>query len=127
MPLSVFLMRTFFLAVPKELEEAARIDGANTAHVIWHIMAPIVSPGLLTVSVLIGLQSWNEYLISSTFLQGEKNFTALLTFLTMNGSYGANMGTLMASAVILIGPVIIFFLCVQKRFVDGVVSGAVKG
>jgi len=127
MPLSVFLMRTFFLAVPRELEEAARMDGANTAHVIWHVMAPIVSPGLITVSVLIGLQSWNEYLISSTFLQGEKNFTALLTFLTMNGSYGANIGTLMASAVILIGPVIIFFLCVQKYFVDGMVSGAIKG
>lgn len=127
MPLSVFLMRTFFLAVPRELEEAARMDGANTAHVIWHVMAPIVSPGLITVGVLIGLQSWNEYLISSTFLQGEKNFTALLTFLTMNGSYGANMGTLMASAVILIGPVIVFFLCMQKYFVDGMVSGAVKG
>lgn len=127
MPLAVFLMRTFFLAVPKELEEAARIDGANTAQVIWHVMRPVVSPGLITVGILIGLQTWNEYLISSTFLQGEKNFTATLGFLSMNGSYGANMGILMAAAMILIGPVIVFFLLMQRQFIDGMVSGAVKG
>jgi raffinose/stachyose/melibiose transport system permease protein len=127
MPLSVFLMRTFFLNVPKELEEAARIDGAGTAQVIWNVMRPVVSPGLITVGVLVGLQTWNEYLISSTFLQGEKNFTATLGFLAMNGSYGSNMSILMASAMVLIGPIILFFLFAQKYFVDGMVSGAVKG
>lgn len=127
MPLAVFLMRTFFLNVPKEMEEAARIDGAGTAQVIWYVMRPVVSPGLITVGVLVGLQTWNEYLISSTFLQGEKNFTATLGFLAMNGSYGSNMSILMAAAMILIGPIIIFFLLAQKYFVDGMVSGAVKG
>ncbi len=127
MPLAVFMMRTFFLNVPKELEEAARIDGAGTAQLIWYVMRPVVSPGLITVGVLVGLQTWNEYLISSTFLQGEKNFTATLGFLSMNGSYGSAMGVLMASAVILIGPVVAFFLIMQKYFVDGMVSGAVKG
>lgn len=127
MPLAVFLMRTFFLNIPRELEEAARIDGANTAQVIWHVMRPMVSPGLITVGILIGLQSWNEYLITSTFLQGAKNFTATLGFLSMNGSYGSNMPVLMASSVILIAPIILFFLCAQKYFVDGMVSGSVKG
>lgn len=127
MPLSVFLMRTFFLNVPTELEDAARIDGANTAQVIWHVMRPVVSPGMITVGILIGLQSWNEYLVTSTFLQGAKNFTATLGFLSMNGSYGSNMPVLMASSVILIAPIVIFFLCAQKYFVDGMVSGAVKG
>ena len=127
MPLSVFLMRTFFLNVPKELGESARIDGAGTWQVIWHIMRPVVSPGLITVAILIGLQSWNEYLISSTFLQGAKNFTATLGFLAMNGSYGSDMGVMMAAAFTLIGPIIVFFLCTQRYFVDGMVSGAVKG
>lgn len=127
MPLSVFLMRTYFLNVPKELEESARIDGANTRQVIWHIMRPVVSPGLITVAILIGLQSWNEYLISSTFLQGQKNFTATLGFLAMNGSYGSDMGIMMAAAFTLIGPIIIFFLLTQRHFVDGIVSGSVKG
>ena len=127
MPLAIFLMRTFFLNVPKELEEAARIDGANTRQVIWSVMRPVVSPGMITVAILIGLQSWNEYLITSTFLQGEKNFTATLGFLSMNGSYGSNMSVLMASAMILIVPIIIFFLLTQRKFIDGMVSGAVKG
>ncbi len=127
MPMAVFLMRTFFINVPKELEDAARIDGANTAQVIWHVMRPVVSPGLITVGILIGLQSWNEYLITNTFLQGEKNFTATLGFLSMNASYASNMGILMAASVILILPIVIFFLCAQKYFVDGMVSGAVKG
>lgn len=127
MPLAVTLMRTYFINVPKELEEAARIDGATTPQVIWHVMRPVVSPGLITVSVLVGLQTWNEYLISSTFLQGEKSFTAPLGFLAMNGAYGASMGVLMASAMILIGPIIVFFLLAQRRFIDGMVGGAVKG
>lgn len=127
MPLSVFLMRTYFLNVPKELEESARIDGAGTPQVIWHIMRPVVSPGMITVAILIGLQSWNEYLISSTFLQGQKNFTATLGFLAMNGSYGSDMGVMMAAAFILIGPIIVFFILTQRQFVDGMVSGAVKG
>ena len=127
MPLSVFLMRTYFLNVPKELEESARIDGAGTAQVIWHIMRPVVSPGMITVAILIGLQSWNEYLISSTFLQGQKNFTATLGFLAMNGSYASDIGVMMAAAFILIGPIILFFSLIQRRFVEGMVSGAVKG
>lgn len=127
MPLAVFLMRTYFLNVPKELEESARMDGAGTAQVIWHIMRPVVSPGLITVAILVGLQSWNEYLISSTFLQGQKKFTATLGFLAMQGSFGSDMGIMMAAAFILIGPIIVFFVCTQRYFVDGMVSGAVKG
>ena len=81
MPLSVFLMRIYFLNVPKELEESARIDGAGTAQVIWHIMKPVVSPGMITVAILVGLQSWNEYLISSTFLRAQKTLLQRLDFL----------------------------------------------
>lgn len=127
MPLAVFLMRTYFLNVPIEMEEAARIDGANTGQVIWHIMRPVVSPGMITVAVIVGLQSWNEYLITSTFLQGEDSFTATLGFLSMNNSFSSNMGVLMAAAMIMIAPIVLFFLCIQKYFVDGMVNGAVKG
>ncbi len=127
MPLSVFLMRSFFLRVPVELEEAAHIDGASTAQVLRHVMLPLVSPGFITVAVIVGLQSWNEYLITSTFLQGQSNFTATLGFLSMNGTYTVNQGVMMAAAVIMIAPVIIFFVLVQRYFIDGLVSGALKG
>jgi raffinose/stachyose/melibiose transport system permease protein len=127
MPISVLLMRTFFLRVPAELEEAARIDGANIGQLLRHIMLPVVSPGLITVAVIVGLQSWNEFLITSTFLQGESNFTATLGFLSMNGTYNVDQGLMMAAAVIMIAPVIVFFVMVQRYFIDGLVSGSVKG
>lgn len=126
-PFAIFLMRTFFLNVPKELEEAARIDGANTKDVLWHVMAPIVSPGLITVSVIVGLNAWNEFLITSTFLQGEENFTATLLLRGMAGQFGSDIGILMGGAMILIVPILIFFMFTQRYFVDGLVSGAVKG
>lgn len=127
LPLAVLLMRTFFLRIPAELEEAARIDGAGVWQVLWHIMLPVVTPGLITVSVIVGLASWNEFLITSTFLQGENSFTATLGFLSMNGTYNVDQGLMMAAAVIMIAPVILFFVAVQRYFVDGLVSGAVKG
>ena len=127
LPLAVFLMRSFFLGVPKELEEAAMIDGAGTIQILVRVMLPLVSPGLITVGVIVGLQSWNEYLITSTFLQGESNFTATLGFLSMNGTYTIDQGLMMAAAVIMIGPVIVFFVAVQRFFIDGLVSGALKG
>ena len=69
MPFATFLMRTFFLNVPKELEEAAMVDGVTTVQLIHRILLPIVRPGLITVGVIVGLNAWNEFLISSTFLQ----------------------------------------------------------
>jgi len=127
LPLAVFLMRTFFVAIPKELDDAARIDGANTKQVLWYVMAPLVSPGMITVSVIVGLNAWNEFLITSTFLQGEQNFTATLLLRGMSSQFGSDIGVLMAGAMILVGPIMVFFLVAQKFFIEGLVSGAVKG
>lgn len=127
LPFALFLMRTFFLNVPTELEAAARIDGANTRQVLWNVMAPLVSPGLITVSVIVGLNAWNEFLITSTFLQGEENFTATLLLRGMAGQFGSDIGIMMGGAMILIVPVLVFFLFTQRYFIDGLVSGSVKG
>jgi raffinose/stachyose/melibiose transport system permease protein len=125
LPLSIFLMRTFFLKVPHEIEEAALVDGASAGQVLLHVMLPVVSPGLITVAIISGLNAWNEFLISSTFLQG--NYTATLGYLSMNGTFSTNEGVMMAGAVILIVPVIVVFVILQRYVVDGLVSGAVKG
>jgi raffinose/stachyose/melibiose transport system permease protein len=127
LPLAISLMRVFFLNVPKELEEAAVIDGAAIRDIILRIIIPIISPGMITVAIIVGLNSWNEFLVSSTFLIGEKNFTAMLALLALNGVNNANHGLNMAATVILIGPVMIFFVLMERRFIDGIVSGAVKG
>jgi len=127
LPMPIFLMRTYFLKIPYELEEAARIDGADTWQVFTKVMLPIVSPGLITVAVIVGLFSWNEYLLSSTLLQGDANLTASVKFMSLNGMYSGDYSLVMAGAVIMILPVLIMFLLLQKHFVEGMASGAVKG
>jgi raffinose/stachyose/melibiose transport system permease protein len=127
LPLSISLMRVFFLNIPRELEEAAIIDGASIRDIILRIIIPIISPGMITVAIIVGLNSWNEFLVSSTFLIGEKNFTAMLALLSLNGVNNANHGLNMAATVTLIGPIMIFFILMERRFIDGIVAGAVKG
>ena len=127
LPLAITLLRTFYVAIPKELEEAARIDGAGTFQVIRHVILPLLRPGLVTVGIITGLNSWNEYLVSSTFLTGKKNFTAMLQLMAMNGPNSSNQGINLAATVTIVAPIIIFFIVMQKQFIDGMVSGAVKG
>ena len=127
LPMPVFLMRTYFLKVPIELEEAARIDGANTFHVLTKVIMPIVSPGIITVACIIGLFSWNEYLLTTTLLKNEVNFTATLKFLNLNGTFSRDFSVIMAGAVIMVIPMVVVFLLLQKRFIEGMANGAVKG
>lgn len=127
LPMPIFLMRTYFLKVPHELEEAAQIDGAGTFQVFTKVMLPIVSPGLITVSVIVGLFAWNEYLLSSVLLQGDKNFSVTLKYLSINGMYSLNFSVIMAGAVVMIVPIVIMFILLQKSFIEGMASGAVKG
>ncbi len=127
MPLAVMLMRTFFMKVPVQIEEAARLDGASTFQLLTRIVIPMVRPGMITVAVLIILNAWNEYLISSTFLQGEENFTVTLGYLTLNGaSVTFDQGMKMAGALMIIVPILIFFLSLQRYFVDGLANGSLK-
>lgn len=127
LPMPIFLMRTYFLKVPYELEEAARIDGAGTYQVFSKVMMPIVSPGMITVAVIVGLSSWNEYLLTSTLLQGEANFTATLKYLNLNGTFSRDFAVIMAGAMIMIVPMIVVFLLLQRKFIEGMSAGAVKG
>jgi raffinose/stachyose/melibiose transport system permease protein len=127
MPFATFLMRTFFLNVPLEIEEAAVVDGVNTFQLIRQIMFPMVRPGMITVGVIVGLNAWNEFLISSTFLQDPNGQTLTLGFLTMNGTFSTDIGTMMAGALILIAPILAAFIALQRYVVDGMASGAVKG
>lgn len=127
MPLAVMLLRTFFDQIPKELPEAAEVDGASTGQILRHVLFPAVSPGLITVGIIVGLMAWNEYLISNTFLQKEESYTATLGFLSLTGTFATDQGVLMAGAAILIVPLIFLFVIAQRRFIDGLAGGAVKG
>ena len=126
-PFAVMLLRTYFLAVPKELEEAALIDGATHWQVFWRVMLPIVSPGILTVALIIGLYSWNEFLIATTFLQSQDQLTAVVSFFLLSGQYSSDWGEIMAAALIIVLPVVILFVLLQRRFIEGMAGGSVKG
>lgn len=127
LPMPIFLMRTYFLKVPFELEEAARIDGASTLTIISKIVFPMASPGMVTVACIIGLFAWNEFLLSTTLLQREKHFTATLKFLSLNGTFSRDFSVIMSGAVIMIFPMVVVFLLLQNRFVEGMAGGAIKG
>lgn len=127
MPISILLLRTYVLNVPRELDDAAFMDGAKKWQVFFWVIVPLIRPGLITVSIITGLNAWNEYLITSTFQQGASNQTIMLSYLSMNNVILTDRGILMAGAAIVVVPIIIFFLAMQRLFIDGVTSGAVKG
>ena len=126
-PFAVMLLRTYFLAVPREIEEAALVDGANHWQVFTKVMLPIVSPGILTVALIIGLYSWNEFLIATTFLQKADRLTAVVSFFLLSGQYSSDWGEIMAAALIIVLPVVILFVLLQRRFIEGMAGGSVKG
>jgi raffinose/stachyose/melibiose transport system permease protein len=126
-PFAIMLLRTYFLAVPKELEEAALVDGATHWQVFTKVMLPIVSPGILTVALIIGLYSWNEFLIATTFLQQQDKLTAVVSFYLLSGQYSSDWGEKMAAALIIVLPIVILFVFLQRRFIEGMAGGSVKG
>ena len=126
-PFAIFLLRTYFLAVPPELEEAATVDGASPWQVFTRISLPIVSPGILTVALIIGLYSWNEFLIATTFLQDQSAATAVVSFYLLSGQYTSDWGEIMAAAVLIVLPVVALFVVLQRHFIEGMAGGAVKG
>jgi raffinose/stachyose/melibiose transport system permease protein len=127
LPLAVLLLRTCILTIPTELDDAAYIDGATPWVVFYRVILPLMRPGCVTVAVIVALNSWNEFLITSTFQQGEAGFTMTLGYRAMAGVINTDRGVMMAGACIVIVPIVLFFLSVQRLFVDGMTAGSVKG
>ena len=127
MPISIFLLRAYVLSIPQDVDDAAFMDGANPLQTFWHVILPLMRPGLITVAIIVFLNAWNEFLITSTFQKGRSNITMTLGYLSMNGTYATDQGALMAGAFILVAPIIVFFLLLQRFFISGMTSGAVKG
>ena len=98
-PFAIFLMRTYFLGIPLEIEESAAMDGATPWQTFTRILLPLVRPGLLTLALLAGLYAWNEFLFASTFLQTKPSQTAIAAFFTLSGQYTSDWGEIMAGAL----------------------------
>jgi len=130
LPLSIMLLRTYILTIPTELDDAAFIDGASPWQTFRYVILPLMKPGCVTVAVIVSLNTWNEFLITSTFQQGDAGFTMTLGYHAMAGAMSPDLGIMMAGACIVIVPIIAFFLFLQRLFIDGMTAGtagAVKG
>jgi N,N'-diacetylchitobiose transport system permease protein len=127
LPFAVWTLRGFIHGVPKELEEAAMVDGTTRFGAFVRILLPLVGPGLVATSIFAFIQAWNEFIIAYVFLQSPDNQTLMVWLASFTSLRGTEWGPLMAGATLCAIPVIIFFLLVQKRIAFGLTAGAVKG
>lgn len=125
-PLSILLMTGAFSAVPKELRESARVDGANEFHVFTRIYLPLTRPALITVALITAIPTWNEYLLTRVSLNNPSSYTLPLGLQTLSSENVPHYNEMMAGALIVVVPVVLLFLSLQRYFVNGLV-GAVKG
>jgi N,N'-diacetylchitobiose transport system permease protein len=128
LPFAVWTLRGFILGIPKELEEAAMVDGSTRLGAFVRILLPLVAPGLVATSVFAFVQAWNEYIFASVILTDQQNHTITVWLSYFYGtSRNTDWGALMAASTLTAIPVVVFFLIVQRRIAFGLTSGAVKG
>jgi N,N'-diacetylchitobiose transport system permease protein len=128
LPVTIWMLRNFVATVPRDLEEAAAIDGAGPLTVFFRILLPLVAPGLVTTSVFAFIFAWNEFIFALTFLGTDTGKFTLPIYVTYFFSKGSvDWGAIMAASTLFTLPVMIFFLIVQRRLRTGLLAGAVKG
>ena len=128
MPFSIFMMRNAFDAVPKEIEDAARVDGASVIKVLYRIMLPLVLPGVATVAIFAFLASWNEFLAALILLTDQQKYTLpVLMVAVREGQYGTiDWGAVQAGVTLMMVPCLVVFLLLQRYYIRGLTAGAVK-
>jgi multiple sugar transport system permease protein len=126
LPLSIWLMASFFEAVPDELEEAAKVDGASRLGALWRVVLPVVSGGLAVTAIFAFLASWNEFLFS-LLLTSVRAQTTPIVIANFQTQFGLDWGAMTALAAVYSIPVILLTLALQRHIVAGLTLGAVKG
>lgn len=129
LPLTVWVLQSFFRELPKEVEESAFIDGASKLRTLWSIVLPMSAPGLVATGLLTFIAAWNEFLFALTFMQKPSLYTVPVAVALFKGAsqYEIPWGQLMAAAVIVTLPLVILVLVFQNRIIAGLSAGAVKG
>jgi multiple sugar transport system permease protein len=127
-PFSVFLLRQFFMGIPQELSESARIDGASELQILWRIIVPLARPGLAVVALFQFMGVWNDFTGPLIFLRDKLLFTISLGLRNMQNAYGlSNFGEIMAASTITVLPVVIIFFLTQRTFIQGITFSGIKG
>ncbi|CAI8941244.1 multiple sugar transport system permease protein [Brevibacillus sp. IT-7CA2] len=125
-PFAIFLMRQAFLNIPKDYEEAAKLDGCNPFQIYWRVFLPMCKPSLATLAVFTFMGKWNEILAPVIYLISDENFTLPIGILSLSGQYKTEDQLLVAGALISLIPILIVFLFAEKYFVEGSKTSGLK-
>ena len=123
----IFLLRQFFRSLPQELDEAAKLDGANPLQILLFIVVPLSRPALITVAIFSTLNTWNDFLGPLIYLNSEEKFTLALGLNQFTGLYTSQWHLLMAASTVIIAPVVLLFFVAQRYFIEGIALTGSKG
>ena len=131
LPFTVWVLTSFMAALPKDLEEAAYVDGATPLQVFYKVLLPLIAPGLVTTGLLAFITAWNEYLYALSFTQDPEHHTVTVAITSFTSGKGLTFeqpwGQIMAATVVVTIPLIVLTLILQRRILAGLTAGAVKG
>jgi raffinose/stachyose/melibiose transport system permease protein len=126
-PFAIFLLRSYLVSLPPDFEDAARVDGANEWQVFTRVIVPLSWPALLTVGLVVALGVWNEFLLATVFLTEQHLFTVVTSYYNFTSRFSRDWALTSAAAVMMIAPILVVFLSLQRRFIAGLTQGGVKG
>ena len=126
LPFGIFLMRGFFRGLPVDLADAGRVDGASEWRVFWSIMLPLAKPGLSTLVIVQFLATWNAFLMPLVFVQRDELRPVMLGMMFFSGRYTSDQGMIAAGVTIIMLPVVVLYLLLQRQFVQGITAGAIR-
>ncbi len=126
-PFTVFLMRSYFISLPREVEDSAYIDGCNSWQVFWHIILPMSRPIIATSALLTAMFTWNEFMFALVFIEDSRLKTIPVGLMNLRGALTTQWSVLLAGLTLSALPMIILFLVFQKQLIRGLTAGSVKG
>jgi raffinose/stachyose/melibiose transport system permease protein len=125
-PFGSLLLRAFLVSLPRDIDDAARIDGAGEWAVMTRVILPLARPGLLVVALTTGLFAWNEFFFANTLIDYEELKPISTSLLAFRGQFSRDWGLTSAGCLFMIGPVLVLFLVLQRRFISGLTSGSLR-
>ena len=126
-PFATLLLRSYLVALPRGFEDAARVDGATELQILLRVILPLSWPGFLTIALVSGLGAWNEFFFALTFIQDDALKPVTTSFDAFQSNFSRDWGLTSAAGIIIILPVVALFLVLQRRFINGLTAGGLKG
>jgi multiple sugar transport system permease protein len=126
-PFYIFLMRQFMMGIPRELSDAARVDGASELQTFWHVILPLTKPAVTVIAILAAVAAWNEFLLPLLYLQENNKYPLAIGLAFFTSEHDVAFNLLMAASTLIVLPVVVIFIFAQRFFIEGITVGGVKG